>query len=234
MSMLSKLTDRMLALLGLDFDLSVALNRDPFNAITDDLYLGKRPSPEQALRLKDEGITHIVSCVPEEARDRVSFLQDEFDSLFLPVHDGMHEDLASVFPTFFDFVRAAYAHRRDAKVFVHCEVGVSRSAALVTALVMRRERKRFYDAYRDVRAKRAEVLPNIGFASHLQQLEFDMFPRAAGETSSLARYLKEVCLVPVDLDTLQDVLDRNQYDAVSALQAIFGEEIPRVVQGVRR
>ena len=234
-SVLDKMTQRVVALLGLDLDFSLSVGRDPFNAITDDFYLGARPDREQVPALKEAGITHVVSCLGEDVRAKVAFLKEDFQALFIPMHDGMHEDIASVFPAFFDFVRTGREQHARAKVFVHCEVGVSRSATLATALVMQRQRMPFFEAYCDVRAKRAEVLPNIGFASQLQRLEFDMHPRAHGDqsVSSLARYLREVCMVPVELDTLQSALHHHDYDALRAIQAIFGEEIPRVIQGVR-
>jgi protein-tyrosine phosphatase len=230
-----KLTDRVLALLGLDLDFSIRVGRDPFNPITDDLYLGARPDRELVPALKEVGITHVVSCLGEDDRTKVAFLREDFHPLFIPVLDGLHQDIAATFPTFFDFVRTAREQHARAKVFVHCEVGVSRSATFATALLMQRSGRRFFEAYCDVRAKRGEVLPNIGFASQLQRLEFDMHPREHGDpgVSSLARYLREVCLVPVEIETLQHVLHHEDYDAWRALQTIFGSEIPRVIQGVR-
>lgn len=235
MSTLGKLTNRARALLGLDLDFSLSVGRDPFNPIADDLYLGARPDRAQVPALMEAGITDVVSCLHENHRSKVAFLEEDFHPLFIPMRDGIHADIASAFPAFFDFVRAARQRHARAKVLVHCEVGVSRSATLATALVMRRSRSRFFDAYCDVRAKRAEVLPNIGFASQLQRLELDMHPRADGDqsVSSLARYLREVCRVPVEVDAIQSALHDHDYDALSAIEAIFGDEIPRVIQGVR-
>jgi protein-tyrosine phosphatase len=234
-STLDKLTDRVLARLGLDLDFSIRIGRAPFNAITEDLFLGARPDRKHVPQLKEAGITHVVSCLRDDDLAMVAFLKDDFHSLFIPMHDGVHEDIASAFPAFFDFVRTAPEQHARAKVLVHCEGGVSRSATLATALLMQRSRKQFFAVYCDVRAKRAEVLPNIGFASQLQRLELETHPRARGDlsVSSLARYLREVCMVPVELETLQSVLHRHDYDAWRTIQAIFGDEIPRVIQGVR-
>ena len=234
MSRYQNLTDRVLTLLGLDLDFSVSLSRDLFNQITEDVYLGARPEQEHLQALKRAGITHVVSCLREDERAKVAFLKPHFDALFIPMHDGIHEDIASVFSTFFELVHAAQAQKEQAKVLVHCEVGVSRSATLATALLMQRSRMRFFDAYRDVRAKRGEVLPNIGFATQLQRLEFDIHPRSQGDqsASSLARYLREVCKVPVEIEILQSVLHDHDYDAFGTIQSIFGGEIPRVIQGV--
>lgn len=229
------LLDRMLALLGLDLDFSVSLGRDPFNAVADDVYLGGRPAPDLVPQLREAGVTHVVSCLPDDARKRVSFLADSFHTLFIPARDGMYEDISASFPAFFDFVRDAPAQNEGPRILVHCEAGVSRSATLAIALQMHRTGQGFYEAYRSVRAKRSEVLPNIGFATQLQQLEFSMRPRdtEGREPSSLARYLREVCVVPVDVATIQDALDTHDHDAVRSIKAIFGDEIPRVVQGVR-
>lgn len=46
-------------------------------------------------------------------------------------------------------------------------------------------------------------------------------------------YLHRVCNVPVEIAFLQSMLERQEYDALRAIRAIFGEEIPRVIQGVR-
>ena len=183
-SMMDKLADRVLALLGLDMDFSLSLSKAPFNAITDDLYLGMRPDPSRVGALQEAGVTHVVSCLPASARAQLVFLQEAFETTFIPVHDGIHEDIASTFPGVFDFVQTA-TRRGDAKVFVHCEVGVSRSATLVTALLMHRRRQRFFEAYCDVRAKRPEVLPNIGFASQLQRFESELFRRRTTTGRSL-------------------------------------------------
>ncbi len=235
MSKLDRITDRILAVLGLELDFSMSDDPRSFDPITEDLYLGARPEPAHVHALADAGITHVVSCLHETERAKVAFVREHFESLFIPMHDGIDEDIASAFSRLFDFTDAARRRRPGARILVHCEVGVSRSATLAIALVMRDARKRFFEAYCDVRDKRRGVLPNIGFASQLQRLERDLHlqTRDPPAVSSLARYLKEVCMAPVDLRTLEDMLHQHGHDAPKALKAIFGEEIPRVVQGVR-
>lgn len=227
-----RLAERMLGLLGLDLDFTVDLGRRPFDAITPTLSLGGRPRPDQLDALRAHGVTHVVSCLDERERPKVTFLGDAFDTLFLPLRDGVDEDLAGAFTGFFDFVDRAGPKSR---VLVHCEVGVSRSATLATALVMRSDRLRFHEAFREVRARRAQALPNVGFASQLQRLEHALFPEPRRDgPASLTRYLHEVCNVPVEPDVLEDALARHGWDALPAIRAIFGGEVPRVVQGVRR
>jgi protein-tyrosine phosphatase len=230
---LDSLSNQLLSLLGINFE--IELREDFFNRILPDIYLGCRPTPEQINLLKKAGITHIVSCLNQEKQSTVAFLADDFQTLFLPVRDAINEDLASVFPAFFAFVEAAQTSGSRAKILVHCEVGVSRSASLVLALLMNRKRKSFIDAYHELRLQRAKVLPNIGFASQLQKFEHSYAQEkpSQGQLSSLAQYLHQVCNVPVEIELLQAALEAHDYNALSALKAVFGEEIPRVIQGVR-
>lgn len=230
----ANLAERVLSRLGLELDFSVDLRERFFTEITETLYLGARPNEEGAEELKSVGVTHVVSCLMEDDRSRMAFLQQDFQHLFLGVHDGMHHDIAGTFSQFFDFAEAATASDPNAKLFVHCEVGVSRSATLVVALLMKTEGLSFFEAVCRVRSKRIQVLPNIGFASQLQRLEHELEPPSATcVPSSLARYLHQICNAPVEIEVLQAALERHHFDAPVALRMIFGGDIPRVVQGVR-
>ena len=161
-------------------------------------------------------------------------MQQGFHHLFLRVHDGMHEDIAGALSQFFEFAAAATASGPNAKLFVHCEVGVSRSATLLTALLMKTEGMSFFDALCRVRSKRIQVLPNIGFASQLQRLEHELQPSSVSRVpSSLAQYLDRICNAPAEIEVLQFALEQHGYDAPAALRMIFGGDIPRVIQGVR-
>lgn len=48
-------------------------------------------------------------------------------------------------------------------VFVHCFAGVSRSATMTIAFLMKEHKMQFYDAMSFVRRKRNVIFPNIGF-----------------------------------------------------------------------
>lgn len=219
--------ERLLRWVGLDFDLDLRSER--FSAITPRLYLGPRPVPEDLELLRDVGITNVVSCLPENRRETVTFLEANFHARFVPIRDGIHEDITPVFDAFFEALATARG-----PLLVHCEVGVSRSATLAIAAVMRAEATRFYEAYCQVRERRPQVLPNIGFATQLQRFEDSLLPpRRPDELASLTRYLHDVCNVPVEPSVLQAALEDHDFDAVAAIRAIFGGDIPRVVQGVR-
>ncbi|MFK7991890.1 MAG: dual specificity protein phosphatase family protein [Sandaracinaceae bacterium] len=249
---------RLRALLGLDFDFDVQLRGDALSTIDGRFVVGARPTEEDIPTLRDAGVSHVVSCLGEHELRKVRFLKDHVTTLAVPVRDAMDQDIAAWFPRVFDFDAEAPS---GARILVHCEAGVSRSATLTAGLLMRREGRSFFDAFMKLRAGRPGVLPNIGFASQLQRLERQLdalgggrnaprrreraslrsipsrrctAPTPARESpSSLTRYLREVCHAPVEEELLQQALARHDDDAPEALRALFGGEIPRVVQGVR-
>lgn len=228
MKLIDKIADRAIELLGLDFDVDFRTEENHISQIRPHLFLGARPTAEHLATLKQLNVTHVVSCLEEKHRSKVSFLDSDFETLFFPIRDSVTSDIDELFPQFFDFAESS----RAGHLFVHCQVGVSRSTTLVLALLMRRERKSFYDAFKDVRSKRGHVLPNIGFASQLQRFE-QRESIDSGDPSSLVRYLKEACCVPVEHDFLHEMLLKHNHDAVAALSAIFPDEFPRVIQGMR-
>lgn len=222
------LLDRLLALVGLDLDFDVDLHAEKFSLVHDGLWVGARPVPRDVPTLRERGVTHVVSCLEPADHDGVAFLAAHFHHDMVAVRDSRDVDLAASFDAFCALADRA---RADGALLVHCEKGVSRSATLAISAVMQRDRVGFAEAFERVRAGRGGVRPNIGFASQLYRLERELALAPPQNPSSLARYLREVCLVPVDVDVLHDQLERHDHDAPAAIRAIFGDEIPRVVQG---
>ena len=205
-----------------------------FSSITPSLLVGRRPTPDHLDTLSAKGVTHVVSCLEEQRRTDVAFLGDDFDHLFLPANDEMNHDLDDAIERFLSWVDDARATDSNATVLVHCEVGVSRSASLAIALLMRDEGRTFLDAFELARSRRVQVLPNLAFASQLQHLEHRLQPTQRTATpSSLAVYLRRHCSAPAEVDELQAALEQHDFDAPAALRSIYGGEIPRVVQGAR-
>lgn len=226
------LTDRLLALIGLDLDFSADPFSERFSRVSDTVYLGGCPMPEDVPALQAAGVTHVVTALPAAAHGELAHLREHFDWLHLHLDDTIREDISTAFEPLFGFAQQA-SSLRDAKLLVHCQAGVSRSAALVIALQMQRQRITFLEAFKQVRARRARVLPNIGFASKLQQLEFAVLPELAGQSDSLARYLHDHCAVPAAFNDVRAALVQHNHDALPALQSIFGRELPRVIQGAK-
>ena len=84
---------------------------------------------------------------------------------FVPGYDYPDFQLCKYFEEVSEFIKE---HRKTTNVLVHCMAGVSRSAALVIAYLIRHEGKGFQEAYSEVKARRMVIRPNKGF---LQQLK---------------------------------------------------------------
>ncbi|CAM1294502.1 DUSP16 (predicted) [Pycnogonum litorale] len=93
------------------------------------------------------------------------------DSRFMriPVNDNYSEKLIPYFPEAFQFLDRV--GESSACVLVHCLAGISRSATLAIAYVMKHFRMSSDDAYRYVKSKRIIISPNFNFLGQLLEFE---------------------------------------------------------------
>lgn len=66
------------------------------------------------------------------------------------------------------------AHQSGHGVLVHCQAGVSRSATIVIAYLMKHTLMTMTDAYKYVRSRRPVVSPNLNFMGQLLEFERDL------------------------------------------------------------
>ena len=57
-------------------------------------------------------------------------------------------------------------------VLVHCNAGVSRSAAVAIYYVMKFKKFSYDEAYSSVKTKRESIRPNDGFITQLKQMQY--------------------------------------------------------------
>lgn len=130
------------------------------------LYIGglaalyKEPDP-----LKSAGITHVVSALDFDINDAKQ-LRD-YKHLVIQVDDTPDEDLLKHFPKTTEFIDEAL-QGDNGKVFVHCAMGVSRSASVVCAYLMWKFGIGSLEAVEWVREGRKRVQPNPGFVRQLE------------------------------------------------------------------
>ena len=63
-------------------------------------------------------------------------------------------------------------------MLVHCNAGVSRSAAIVIAYLMYSQHLNYQQAFDLVKSKRPAIRPNDGFVAELKQLQDDLFTKS--------------------------------------------------------
>ena len=112
--------------------------------ITDNLYLGNKEAQKRKKILQMLKITHIL-VMGEELE---IYHPNDFIYKQINIPDDSNEDISKYFEECNKFINDA-----DGKVFVHCWAGISRSASIVIAYLMKKEGKGFEETTKFVRSK---------------------------------------------------------------------------------
>ena len=115
--------------------------------------------------LKGDGITHILNLI----LGIDSIFPEDFIYKNVPARDIERQDLSQYFNECVIFIENAI--QNDGKVLVHCSQGISRSATIVIAYLIKSQELSFEDALELVKSKRSMVNPNSGFQEQLREYE---------------------------------------------------------------
>jgi protein-tyrosine phosphatase len=140
---------------------------EPGRVLAEGLFIGSALSSRSRHVLTTHNISSIVNCATEIPN---SFEEDgglRYHSL--PLEDDVDEDVACHVDSAVSFIRASLGEGRC--VLVHCQAGISRSATVVLAFLIKDRRMSLRSAFDLVREVRPEIQPNSGFFRYLSQLE---------------------------------------------------------------
>ncbi len=184
--------------------------------IEPNIYLGTYKGSLDKKLLQSYGITHIIQVVEVDQNPH----RDEFQYFNVCVSDRVEEDLSTHFETCSDYIHSVLStttttmtttttttsnnntNLKSNKVFVHCGAGISRSAALVIAYLMKydvRFEGQFRAAYEYLKLRRMQVKPNRGFKKQLELYQQMLLLRTSvtvvtsGEVSSSNVQLEVGC-----------------------------------------
>lgn len=141
---------------------------DQVPRISGKLFIGglsalyKEPDP-----LKEGGVTHVLSALDFDMRDTKQL--KDYTHLIISIEDDSHEDLLSHIPKSNAFIDAGL--QDGGGVFVHCALGVSRSATFVCAYLMWKYKINRDSALKWLREGREKAKPNEGFMEQLAVYE---------------------------------------------------------------
>lgn len=85
------------------------------------------------------------------------------------IEDNKNSNISVLFDETFNFIDNAIKNNEN--VFVFCALGVSRSATIVIAYLMRKNSLKFEEAFKVVKNKRSIIDPNSGFIEQLKRYE---------------------------------------------------------------
>ncbi|KAK3843294.1 MAG: dual specificity phosphatase, partial [Linnemannia gamsii] len=154
--------------------------------VLPNLYLGAEHNATNVRVLKRLGITFVLNVAIEIAKQEgstttittqldTSAAEEatrgtiDFKSLAWTHHQ---KDLLRDFPAAFAMIDAALAaNNGQGKALVHCQLGVSRSASLVIAYVMRARGMGLTEAYDFVKQRSGVISPNMSLMYQLSEFE---------------------------------------------------------------
>lgn len=151
------------------------LPSDAYNEVFDGIFIGESSIALNFKELQTLGITHLLNAAQGTKFYHVNTGPEDYVEsgiIFhgIPAMDSFLFKLDRYFDDASDFIGKAVGTKStgklDGKILVHCKEGVSRSASLVLAYLVRDQEMQLTDAVRLVRSKR-EIIPNDGFLGQL-------------------------------------------------------------------
>uniref|UniRef100_UPI00358EAED1 dual specificity protein phosphatase 8-like isoform X3 n=1 Tax=Myxine glutinosa TaxID=7769 RepID=UPI00358EAED1 len=130
------------------------------------LYLGSQADVLDEELMAQNGITYVLNA--SNTCPQPDFIaEDHF--LRVPVNDSYCEKILPWLDRSVDFIDKVKVS--NCRVVVHCLAGISRSATLAIAYVMKHHGLSSDDAYRFVKEKRPSISPNFNFLGQLLEFE---------------------------------------------------------------
>ncbi|KAI4466347.1 dual specificity protein phosphatase 12 family member [Holotrichia oblita] len=143
-------------------------NHISIDIIEKNLYLGGLSAARDIKTLKCYKITHILTIDTSPLPNYITTKLKQLNTKFIRLSDYPKEDLLSHLDSCISFINDGVY---KGKVLVHCFCGISRSASVIIAYMMRKYSLSYDEALRTVKSKRGIVFPNYGFICQLKLYE---------------------------------------------------------------
>ncbi|NXQ75872.1 DUS1 phosphatase, partial [Quiscalus mexicanus] len=145
------------------------------------LYLGSAYHASRKDMLDALGITALINV----SANCPNHFEGHYQYKSIPVEDNHKADISSWFNEAIDFIDSVKSE--GGRVFVHCQAGISRSATICLAYLMRTNRVKLDEAFEFVKQRRSIISPNFSFMGQLLQFESQVLaPNCSAEAGSPA------------------------------------------------
>ncbi|KAM4721995.1 uncharacterized protein WCC33_008257 [Rhinophrynus dorsalis] len=150
--------------------LSPDLEKAELSPILPFLFLGNERDAQDLSRMVTLNIGHVLNVTTHLPLYHVESGALRYKRL--PATDNSKQDLRQYFEEAFEFIEEAQQEGKG--VLIHCQAGVSRSATVVIAYLMKHTLMTVGDAYKFVKGKRPIISPNLNFMGQLLEFESDL------------------------------------------------------------
>lgn len=144
----------------------------PDEIIPGCLYLGSINSAAHIACLEVYGISHILVCATflpvfhsKNDSTESTATSEQYVYHRLPLSDSLDEDIVRYLPNACQFIEQSAL--KNEPVLVHCQAGVSRSASVCIAYLMKTRNMTYNQAYQFVKQRRSCISPNDKFVEDL-------------------------------------------------------------------
>lgn len=137
-----------------------------YDKIISGIYLGDLESPRVILQQK-EPISHVISLSPITKTLRRMLLKKSIIHIEHFIRNDANEDIIGHFNDLYPQIKDILGKKDKANILIHCDLGRSRSVAIVVLTLMKKFRYKFDAAYELIRLKR-DVEVNEKFLAEIK------------------------------------------------------------------
>lgn len=188
------------------------------NKITTNVYLGSYKRGALNFKgLKKNKITHILTVGNDMSPEP---FPNDFVYKIVVIHDSPDADISIYFDECIDFIKNAIKQNKKNRILIHCWAGISRSATITIAYLMKEQRLPLIEAMETVRESRYIINPNKGFKKILENYSKEL---GLGDTKySIQLYMRAFKLLKKLNE--QNELDYNEKMFIlESFKELFGE-----------
>eukprot|EP00063_Salmo_salar_P093212 XP_014068047.1 PREDICTED: dual specificity protein phosphatase 1-like [Salmo salar] len=142
------------------------------------LYLGSAYHASRKDMLDMLGITALINV----SANCPNHFEESFQYKSIPVEDNHKADISSWFNEAIEFIDSI--RNKGGRVFVHCQAGISRSATICLAYLMRTNRVKLDEAFEFVKQRRSIISPNFSFMGQLLRFESQVLATSSCSSES--------------------------------------------------
>ncbi|CAF0941531.1 unnamed protein product [Adineta steineri] len=143
---------------------------EPSIVLDNFLFLGNRVHGSNLNLLERLQIKHIINAGETDISEKLP--HDRFDIIYITMDDDIRTNIKQYFDRTNELLHNY--HMKNERCLVHCAAGVSRSATIVLAYLMKYHHNTLNDAFHYLLEKRPQIYPNDGFMLQLLRYENEL------------------------------------------------------------